>query len=113
MSGARSRRKGADWEREVARLFAAVFGGDKVRRGLQYRDGSDCADVVTPVFWVEAKRGKRTNAKAAMKQAQEASEGKGLYPIAVCKDDGEDPMVTLSLADFLDLAKEWWATRMK
>ena len=111
MNGAGSRRKGHNFEREMVHRFAEVFGEDKVRRGLQYRDGSDCPDVVAPAFWVECKRGRKTNVKAALKQAQAASEGKGLWPVAVCRDDEEAATATLALDDFLDLLKEWWTTR--
>lgn len=48
MSGAGSRRKGHDFERAMVLRFAEVFGADRVRRGLQYRDGDECADVVAP-----------------------------------------------------------------
>lgn len=34
--------------------------------------------------------------------------GKGLWPLAVCKDDREPAMVTLALDDFLELVGEWW-----
>ncbi len=111
MSGAGSRRKGHDFERAMVLRFAEVFGTDRVRRGLQYRDGDECADVVAPALWIECKRGKRTNPRAALAQAKEASLGKGVWPIAVCKDDQEDAVVTISLEDFLDLLREWWSTR--
>ena len=69
--------------------FAEVFGADRVRRGLQFRDGAECADVVAPALWIECKRGKRTNPRGALAQAKEASLGKGVWPLAVCKDDKE------------------------
>jgi hypothetical protein len=111
MNGAGARRKGLDWEREVVRLFAEVFGADKVRRGFQYRDGSETPDVVAPIFAIECKRGKRTEPKAALKQALAASAGKGLWPIAVCKDDKAPATVTMHLEDFLDLVREWWRAK--
>jgi hypothetical protein len=111
--GAASRRKGIVWEREVVHVLAQVFGEDKVHRGLQYRDGSECADVVVPAFHVECKRGIRTNPRAALAQATEDSAGKGLWPIAVCKDDKEEPFVVMPLDDFVDLLREWWATRTR
>jgi hypothetical protein len=111
--GARSRRKGARWERDLVHIFAEVFGTENVRRGLQFRDGADAADVITPAFWVEAKVGKLTNPRAALRQATEASTGKGLWPIAVCKDDRDDPFVAIALDDFLDVLKEWWAQRTR
>jgi hypothetical protein len=111
MSGAGSRRKGHDFERAMVLRFAEVFGADRVRRGLQFRDGAECADVVAPALWIECKRGKRTNPRAALAQAKEASLGKGVWPVAVCKDDQEDAVVTIALEDFLDLLREWWSTR--
>jgi len=111
MGGAASRRKGIAWEREVVHAFAKVFGEKKVRRGLQYRDGSECADVVVPAFHVECKRGARTNPRAALAQATADSVGKGLWPVAVCKDDKEEPFVVMPFDDFLDLLREWWAAR--
>jgi hypothetical protein len=29
----------------------------------------------------------------------------------VCKDDHEDPLVTMQLDDFLELVGEWWRRR--
>ncbi|GAC1587140.1 MAG: hypothetical protein NVS3B20_15820 [Polyangiales bacterium] len=111
LSGAGCRRKGHTWEREVARVFGAVFGVDKVRRGFQYRDGAECPDVIAPNFWIEAKRGRRTNARAALRQAIAASQGKGFWPLAVTKDDGEPATITMGLEDFVDLLGEWHAGR--
>ncbi len=113
MDGRGARRKGHDFERETARRFAEVFGSTEVRRGLQYRDGADCADVIAPALWIECKRGRKTNARAALAQATAASEGKGYWPIAVCKDDNEPATVTISLDDFLDLVREWWELRRR
>jgi hypothetical protein len=105
------RRKGHDWERRVRNRFAMVFGPDHVRRGLQYRDGAECPDVITPRFWVECKAGRLTNPRAALRQATRDAEGSGRWPIAVCKDDGDKPHVTMDLEDFLDLISEWHALR--
>ena len=113
MSGAGSRRKGHDFERVLVQRFAQVFGAEQVRRGFQYRAGTDAPDVETPVFWLEAKRGQRTNPKGALAQAREASVGKGLWPLAVCKDDQEPATVTMDLDDFLELLGEWWAARSR
>ena len=111
MSGRASRRKGHQWERDVANRFKEVFGRDKVRRGLQYREGAECPDVVAPCFWIECKRRKQTNPRAALRQAIEDSGGKGFWPLAVCKDDGQPAFVSMTLDDFLELVTEWWAVR--
>jgi len=110
MSGLRSRRKGHSFEREMAIRFRDVFG-DKVRRGLQSRSGEEVPDVETPMFWIECKRGKRTNPKAALKQAISDCGNKGKIPIAICRDDREDATVMIGLEDFIDLASEWWTLR--
>ena len=113
MSGRASRRKGHDFERAVASRLACVFGADKVRRGLQYRDGAECPDVVCPGFWIECKRGRLTNPRAALRQALADSEEKGAWAVAVCKDDGDPPHVTLTLDDFVDLLTEWHALKSR
>ncbi|MGI5865792.1 MAG: hypothetical protein ACOX6T_27560 [Myxococcales bacterium] len=110
MSGARSRRKGAAFERELVRRFREIMPDAGVRRGLQYRAGQEASDVEVPCFWVEAKHHHRTNVRAAMRQAIDACPP-GRWPIAVCKDDHATPLVTMQLEDFLELVGEWWERR--
>ena len=110
MSGLRSRRKGAAWERELVRMFREVMPGAEISRGFQYRSGEDACDVEMPVFWVEAKRHKRVNIKAALRQAEEASP-KGRVPVAVTKDDRAAAIASMRLDDFLELVEQWWAGR--
>ena len=107
MSGRWSRRKGADFERRVVHLFRAAMPHATVRRGLQYRGGSEVADIECPVFWPELKRGKKPNIRAALKQAIEGAP-KGRIPIAIIQDDRTSPTVTFLLEDFLELVGEWW-----
>ena len=110
MSGARSRRKGAAFERELVRRFREIKPDAGVRRGLQDRAGQEASDVEVPCFWVEAKHHHRTNVRAAMRQAIDACPP-GRWPIAVCKDDHATPLVTMQLEDFLELVGEWWERR--
>lgn len=105
-----SRRKGATYERELVKRFREAMPGAPIRRGLQYRDGAEAADVECPVFWVEAKRGKRPNIRKALEQAREAC-SKGKIPIAVVRDDRAEATATLLLEDFLEFVNEWWASR--
>ncbi|MFZ4739120.1 MAG: hypothetical protein ACOYM9_24405 [Bradymonadia bacterium] len=112
MSGARSRRKGANYERELVHRFREVMPGAEIKRGFQTRSGEEAADVECPVFWVEAKRGKKPNIRGALTQAIEASPP-GRMPIAVVRDDRADPTVTLLLEDFLELVGEWWGLRTR
>jgi hypothetical protein len=113
VSGLRSRRKGIGWEREVVRTFAEVFGAEHVRRGFQFRDGAEAPDVHTPIFAIECKRGARTNPRAALAQIVKATDGKGFVPIAVCRDDHEEPFVVMRLDDLTELARELWQARQR
>lgn len=106
MSGRRSRRKGHDWEREVARRLREIFG-PQVRRGLQYQDGAATPDVIVPCFHVECKVGARPPIIQALEQAERDAKP-GLWPVAVCKQDRKPPTVTMRFEDWLELLGAWW-----
>jgi len=110
MSGAHSRRKGAEFERLLVQRFRDIMPDAGIRRGLQYRAGEEAPDVDVPCFWLEAKHHHRTNVREAMRQAI-ATAPPGRWPLAVCKDDNQAPLVTMLLEDFLELAREWWERR--
>lgn len=112
MSGARSRRKGIRFERELVHRFRETMPGAEIRRGLQFRDGAEVADVDCPVFFPEAKRGKKPNVRGALRQALDKAP-KGRIPVAVIRDDRAEPFVALLLEDFLELVSEWWQGRMR
>jgi hypothetical protein len=107
-AGAHSRRKGASWERDIARQMRAAMPGSNARRGIQSRSGAECGDVVVPHFFVEAKSHRKTNVRAALRQAI-ANAPPGEWPLAICKDDRAAPFVAMKLDDFLGLLAEWWA----
>jgi hypothetical protein len=107
MSGLHSRRKGANYERELVHRFREVMPGAAIRRGLQSRSGGEVPDVECPVFWIEAKRGKKPNVRAALEQAITAAP-EGNVPVAVIRDDKSEAFVALRLDDFLDFIQEWW-----
>jgi hypothetical protein len=112
MSGAHSRRKGAEFERALVQRFREAMPDAGIRRGLQYRSGAEVPDVEVPRFWLEAKHHHRTNSRAAMRQAV-ACAPPGKWPLAVCKDDNQPALVTMQLEDFLELAREWWERRAR
>ena len=63
-----SRKKGADGERELARVLAEY--GYKARRGQQYSGANGDADVVgLPDIHIECKRVERLNIDKALQQA--------------------------------------------
>lgn len=102
--GKSQRDKGKRWEQAVARMFREAMPGVSVRRGWQSRSGSDAPDVEVPKWWVECKSGKMPNPRAALRQAVEATDGR--TPVAVIKDDRQEPFVAMRLADFLELVRE-------
>jgi hypothetical protein len=112
VGGNHSRNKGASYERELVHLFREAMPGAEVQRGLQSRSGTEVADVECPVFWVEAKRGKKPNVRAALAQARAAAP-QGRIPIAIVRDDHAEAFVSLRLDDYLDLVREWWALRTR
>lgn len=100
----RSQRKGAQFERDVAKRLREVFG-DGVVRGYQRRigGGREEADVVCPLVHVECKVGAQPNIRAAYEQALRDSEGKGLTPVAITKWDRGHVLATISFEDFCSL----------
>jgi Holliday junction resolvase len=103
VSGTRSRNKGKAGEREVVLLLKRA-GFMDARRGYQYRDGDEMPDVVGVPWWVEVKRHKVVNIKAAMRQAIAASGEQ--TPVVFSRDDRSDWLVTLRADDFLEIVSE-------
>lgn len=100
--GSKSRRKGSRFERAVSHAFALIW--PETKRGLgQARSGGEVPDVNAPGLWVECKRMIRTNPRAALAQAIEASKGSGRTPIAVCRDNRSEAFAVLRFADLLSL----------
>ena len=103
MSGRASRRKGHDYERDVAALWKQA-GWPDARRGYQARDGADAPDGAGGApYWIECKRGKATSPRAALRQATAAAPATGWIPVAICRDDRDTATVTLALEDFMDI----------
>lgn len=96
--GAMQRRKGARFERAVARAFAVVF--PEAKRGIgQARSAGEVADVQGTPFWPECKRGNSATVDAALAQALAASDGR--VPVAVVRKDKKRATATMYLDDFL------------
>lgn len=100
MSGRRSRNKGAGWEREAAHMLRPIYG-DGVHRGYQARDGAEAADVEGTPFWVECKRGKKVNLRAALRQATAATDGRPCLVLG--RDDREEPWAFMRAQDLIDV----------
>ena len=96
--GKSQRTKGHSFERKIARILRSIWPDAK--RGFQTRGGTaEAPDIEGTPFWIECKKGKRTNIKAAMRQA----EGQDLPPVAITQDDRQDVLVTMKLEDWMGL----------
>ena len=115
MSGRTSRRKGAQYERDVAAQLREALPhlADHIRRGIgQARSGSEVPDVDgVPGVWLECKHRKNISAEAALRQAEEATDGR--LPVAICKRDHQDAYVVMRLPVFLSLLQLALASQEK
>jgi hypothetical protein len=104
--GAKSRRKGANGEREVCGILTDHLGSKITRELGQARDGG--CDVRVGPFVLEIKR----RAKIAgfydwLEQATDACiENKRQIPVVVARADGERWLVTMRLEDWILLARD-------
>lgn len=111
MGGKSSRTKGHSFERKIAAMFREALPGCDARRGLQYRDGKECGDIVgVGGFQIECKCEIRANIRGGMRQAVAAMK-KGEMPLVVWKDDRQPIQATLPFDDFLEILAELEALR--
>jgi hypothetical protein len=117
--GRSQRRKGHDFERQVAQVFrgeepvplSAVKHAiwPDAQRGLGQarfvKDQPRASDVEGTPWRVETKKGAATNIKGAMRQviADGAAAKDPRPPLVVSMDDRAEPVVTMRLADFVEL----------
>ena len=100
-----SRRKGAEFERKLAKMLRDL--GYETRRGQQYCGANGDADVVgLPGIHIEAKAVERLNLYDAMAQAKrDAREGE--LPAVFHKKNYGKVLVTMELEDFIEIYREW------
>lgn len=104
LGGKGCRRKGHQFEREVAILFRKIFPGAK--RHLETR-ASDVTGVDldhTGEFRIQCKRGRAYAPLARIHEIQ-IDPLEGGTPVLVTQGDGEEPLAALPLADFLRLVR--------
>lgn len=112
MKPSTSHRKGVEFGRQVRRRLAGIFGAHLVRRVQQTPGATAVPDVIAPGLVVECKSAKRNCMKPALEQAVREALGRRGWPVAVCKQDRQQPTVTLRLEDFLALLREWHELRV-
>lgn len=104
--GAKSRRKGAVGERELARILRDRLGVRVTRTaGLQAGRLAAAPDLAMLGWWIEVKRQKRPNIRAALRQAEAACDD-GRTPVAITRADGDQWVVTMSLEDWAAMVRE-------
>lgn len=108
--GKLSRDKGARFEREIAAIFRALWPGLPIRRGSQAAGAVD-GDVVIPDIGlrIECKVGAHPNPAAALDQCIGDSAADDELHIAITRQDGCKPMVSLPLSQFITLIKLMFA----
>jgi hypothetical protein len=100
--GRGARIKGAAFERKLAKYFTENTSLDAKRGIGQTRSGgAEVSDVDMPILHVEAKRHKRCNIKAALRQAINDANINGKIPVAITKDDRADILCTMRLEDWI------------
>ena len=100
--GRGARVKGAAFERKLAKYFTDNSSFEAKRGIGQTRSGgAEVSDVDMPIIHVEAKRHKRCNIKAALRQAIEDASVNGKIPVAITKDDRADILCTMKLEDWI------------
>lgn len=108
MAGAKSRNKGAAWEREVAHILTERFGVECRRRVKQYQVGGSDIDTVLPIA-VECKTGYRIDEPAALEQARAAAgplELPFVYVKRNVKNGKPDRYIVIHEQDFLPILIE-------
>lgn len=99
--GMRSKRKGADGEREVAKLLREH--GIDAHRGRQYHGGPDSPDVTgMEGYHIEVKRTEGFRLYDALGQAKEDA-GEGETPVVFHRRNGKKWVVVMDAEDFLNL----------
>jgi Holliday junction resolvase len=109
---ASQRTKGHNFERQIAGMLRELF--PEARRGFQSRGGTkEAPDVDGTPFYIECKKGKRTNIKAAYRQAETASLATHhanrrsiRAPVAITRDDGDTILVTMDFAEWKCLVRK-------
>jgi Holliday junction resolvase len=102
-----SRRKGAEGERELAKILRQY--GYESRRGQQYCGANGDADVIgLPGIHIECKRVEKLNLYDAMSQAISDAKTDEI-PAVFHRKNRCEWLVTMKLKDFMEIYPEWEA----
>jgi len=97
--------KGAAFERKIANILKHVW--PKAKRGIQYRDGGkEVSDVVGTPYHIECSKGGESiwsKWKQAREDTQHHQKPIAPTPLVIKQRDREEPVVMLSLEEWLEL----------
>lgn len=96
----RERAKGARFERQVAHALGTERIGTRGKRDAEH------ADVKHDRFYVQCKHYKRIRVCRWYEETAERAKEVGKTPVVVLKEDRGQPLVLISLQDFLEMTKE-------
>lgn len=103
MSGSKSRRKGANFERRISRDLTAA--GYDAKRNLEEVRSGNCGDIVfgdgTPLTIQCKCYEKRAPVNQAVREAKEVADRLHHYAIAVTKVNNADPVAHIPWHDLL------------
>lgn len=102
--GAHERRKGATFEREIARQLTDELGTIVQRKLGQARDGGCDLTEIGP-FVLECKRRASIAVYPWYEQVSKAANQPGQIPTVIMRGDGKKTLVVLSLDDFIPLMR--------
>lgn len=113
--GKASRDKGKRFEREIANFFKEY--GVNARRTAQFCGKTGAAGDVEGVCGVhiECKAVEKLNLETAYQQSVRDAEAAGKFeiPVVIHKKSRKQPMVTLSLEDWIDMYLVWQERQIK
>lgn len=98
--GKSQRTKGHAYEREIVHSIRDTLGVDVSRNLTQTRDAG--ADILLDKYVIECKRRASISVYDWVRQA-EAACALGQKPIVICRADGKESLVIMTLTDFLPL----------
>ena len=108
--------KGAAFERKIANILKHIW--PDARRGIQYRDGGkEASDIIGTPYHIECSKGGES-IWAKWKQAIDDCKihnhawKNGVFPIVIKQRDREEPVVMMSLKEWLYLVcQQAWIAR--
>ena len=106
------KRRRRDFRRQIIARLGPLFGAEHVRAPGP-KDGPFAPDVLAPHVAVTCVRGEKVDVRAALREATGRTRFPDEWTVAACKDDGQAPIIAMSLDQFLELLHEWHTYRRR